>query len=78
MYVLDVFYDRDEKESLQDQFVSMDADADEAAGRINVASGYDHGKRSRDLEYRFGSETELESAKVRLRDAGFRLVERLN
>jgi len=48
-----VFYDRDEWEPLGKQLARMDAEADEAASRPSVGSGYDMVSRCRGLQYRF-------------------------
>jgi hypothetical protein len=74
MYALAVFYDRDDKRPLRAQCARRDAAADRAAGRTSVASGYDPETDCRGLEYRFDTHAELEAAKVRLDDAGFRFV----
>jgi len=74
MYALTVFYDRDTKETFAKELGRKDAAADKAAGRTSTSSGYAHGTHCRDLEYRFDTQAELEAAKVRLYDAGFRFV----
>jgi hypothetical protein len=72
MYTVTVFYDHDATQSFMKDLARQDAAADKAAGRRSIVSGYDHQTRCRDLEYRFGTPAELEAAKVRLYDAGFR------
>ena len=74
MYALAVFYDRDTKQPFVKELARQDAAADMAAGRTSTRSDYNHGTHCRDLEYRFDTQADLEAAKVRLYDAGFRFV----
>jgi hypothetical protein len=74
MYALVVYYDRDTKQPFVAELARKDAAADKAAGRTSARSGYHHGTHCRDLEYRFDNQADLEAAKVRLYDAGFRFV----
>ncbi len=67
-YVLDVYYDCDDAEDMPAQ----DSRADEAAGRAHVGGGFNLATNVRDREYRFETEADMNAAKERLHDAGFR------
>lgn len=53
-----------------DRLESLDSLADECAGKERTSSGFGSGVR--DIQYWFESDEELQAAKERFRDAGFR------
>jgi len=70
MFSLSVYYDMADNEETKEK----DAMAEEAAGRKRSGSGCYLPTMTRDIEFKFHTEQEMEAAKAKLLEAGFRLV----